>query len=203
MKPKQLFLYSKWFACMFAFVLLSCQERAVSPPYFQTSKKDISALFPLYLGNKWAYVDSVGTETELRISTVTSYIEEDGCAWWTLDLDGGLFELSVVNDSVYARSKQKGLLNPFLSYIPPSPTGETQFFVRRIYHEDSIVVHPLAHPFVVPAGTFDSVLVLESNLRPGRYFEYFRPRIGLLGTETYQGTTKLESTHLIYYKLFR
>jgi hypothetical protein len=206
MKPSQLFSHPKWFALLLPLVLIACKENGVShPPYIEPSMKDRAAFYPLYIGNQWAYVDSLGPSTTvLRVQTVTSYTEEDNLRWWGLDLGGSVMELTLANDSVYLRSKQNGVPAPFLAYIPPSMTGKPQVFIRNNLTHDTVLVRSLDHSFVTPAGSFDSVLVFETNLHPGgRSIQYFRPRIGVLGSEQYFDTTRVETTHLVYYKLFR
>jgi hypothetical protein len=202
---------------VFGLLLYSCKNNPTEPNlHIQTPTKYQNSTLPMFINNKWAYVDSNYNdhgsliETFLDVQTISEYKIENNKDWWILNFDNGSTEnIRIKNDSVYFQSKDIGLPNPQLEYLPSQSIKDTAKFNHILpYNNDTyyqVKVYRYKGKFETPAGSFDSVYVYESNQFSFRVLEYFKPQIGLLGTDrlSIYNNKLYEKSRLIYYKLIK
>lgn len=185
----RIFLYS-------TFILLiigGCKQdiTSVNPPIEPTEFR--KALFPLAVGNKWTYTDSLFSGGSVSAETYTIVVSgfrfENGKVWWQLlerrsssTID--LVELMARNDSIFSLQYNFQYPVSSLEYIPPPTTKDTLRFYSLL-GGDVIIQKSvwLNGPYVVPAGSFDSCAVFFSMATPGGFIEVLKPKIGIIQKE--------------------
>jgi len=186
-----------------ALLLLSCSKDNLVYLDETAPLKDKSSVFPLYLSNEWAYVDSfqygLYWKTKLLVRSVSGFTQEGNTTWWGMSPWG---EYSVDNQGVHVRAVG---FSPTLMYAFPKSTTDTVVYLGKTQYSltvDTVRAYYLDHALTVPAGTFDSVVVFTAKGFIGvTTREYFRPRLGLLAYDVYSDSVRYLSGRLVYLRL--